>query len=257
MTGPQAVEGIRAFALANTVTGFATLGAGLMCLLLTWLMHPQPARWHAAYWTIVVTGVFTITLHGYGEAVPRGSRHVWSMLDTGSNLVVAWALTLAFLGDYYTRAFRLRLGAVATAVMLLGWWFLWRDRPETRQYLIPFGAHGGFYGGEAMLILLSWVNVGVMFARWRLIPRVARPLLLLTFAIFFGGMLLATASNSRITPPFFALHALWHIVGAFGFIAFWAFNHQRFVAHAAAGDTFPLLPASQEVSASAGAATGA
>jgi hypothetical protein len=38
-----------------------------------------------------------------------------------------------------------------------------------------------------------------------------------------------------VVRPFFAMHALWHLVGAFGFVGFWAFNHVRF-AGAAAGE---------------------
>jgi hypothetical protein len=41
-------------------------------------------------------------------------------------------------------------------------------------------------------------------------------------------MLLATASNDRVVFPFFAMHALWHVVAAFGFVSLWAFNHARF-----------------------------
>jgi hypothetical protein len=65
-------------------------------------------------------------------------------------------------------------------------------------------------------------------AKRALIPAKAKPLLLLVCAIFFCGMLLATASNDKIVPPFIPLHALWHLVGAYGFIVLWAFNHVRF-----------------------------
>jgi hypothetical protein len=40
-------------------------------------------------------------------------------------------------------------------------------------------------------------------------------------------MLLATASNDRVELPFFAMHALWHVVAALG-LSLWAFNHARF-----------------------------
>ena len=53
-------------------------------------------------------------------------------------------------------------------------------------------------------------------------------LLYLVFVIFFFGMLLATASNDKIIWPFIPLHALWHLVSAYGFIVLWAFNHVRF-----------------------------
>jgi len=38
-------------------------------------------------------------------------------------------------------------------------------------------------------------------------------------------MLLATARNEQIVPPFFAVHALWHVVASCGFVFLWAFNH--------------------------------
>lgn len=222
---------VPAFGLANTVTGFATLGAGVMCLLLTWTTRPHPRAWVGVYWTIVVTGLFTITLHGFGETVPWGRRHLWSLLDTGSNLIVSWAITLAVLADYYdSPATRRNVGLTATAAMLLGWWFLWRlpGDPAQRTYLIPLGAFGGFHGGEFMLICLSWLVAALFYIRRARIPAAALPGLWLVLAIFFCGMLLATASNDQIGYPFFAYHALWHIVGAFGFVAFWVFNHTRF-----------------------------
>ena len=42
------------------------------------------------------------------------------------------------------------------------------------------------------------------------------------------GLGLATAKNDVIVFPFIPMHALWHVVGAFGFIALWAFNDARF-----------------------------
>lgn len=50
----------------------------------------------------------------------------------------------------------------------------------------------------------------------------------LVVAIFSAGLLLASAGNERIVRPFFAMHALWHVAGAFGFVALWAMNHVRF-----------------------------
>ena len=83
-------EPIYAFGIANTVTDFAMLLAGCLCVTLTRLVHPQPARWRLVYATVVITGIFTITLHGFGETVTDfGPRWLWAYLDTGSNIVVA------------------------------------------------------------------------------------------------------------------------------------------------------------------------
>jgi len=111
--------------------------------------------------------------------------------------------------------------------MLLGvGWHLYDRWPSTeRAHLIPLGNWGGFYPGETWLIALCFTVVGLFVARRARIPQRARPLLTTTCAIFFAGMLLATASNDRIVAPFLPIHALWHLVSAFGFVFLWAFNH--------------------------------
>ena len=232
-----------AFGLANTVTGFATLFAGLLCLALSQLVRPQPARWRFAYWTIVVTGVFTVTLHGFGETVSGfGPRWFWAFLDTGSNIVVTWALALAVLGDYYPPGWQRRGRLLLTLAMAIGvlWHLLDRLPGAERHYLIPLGAWGGFYPGETWLIAFAFTVTGLFAARrTRISPR-ARPLLGLVIGIFVLGLVLATASNERIVYPFFPIHALWHLVGAFGFIALWAFNHVRFAAEADTAERVPL-----------------
>jgi len=220
-----------AFGLANTITGFATLFSGCMCLMLSWLMHPQPRRWHFVYWMIVLTGVLTVTLHGFGETLGGpGPRWLWSFLDTGSNIMVAWALALAVLGDYYPRDTQRWARATLTVAMLVGvaWHFYDRLPSTGRSYLISFGKWGGFYPGESWLIAMSFVGVGLLYARRTQIPSQARPLLNATVAIFFCGMLLATAKQDIVAYPFFAWHAIWHLVGACGFVTLWAFNHVRF-----------------------------
>lgn len=233
------MDALPAYGLANTVTGFATLFAGLACLALARAIHPHPPRWRFVYWTIVVTGVFTITLHGFGETTPvLGPRWFWAFLDTGSNIVVAWAIGVAILGDAYGEATRRRGRALLTAAMVVGvaWHFVDRLPSTERAYLVPLGAWGGFYPGETWLIALSWVTVGLFVARRERIPPAARPLLLGVFALFFVGMLLATARNDLVVFPFLPLHALWHLVAAFAFVGLWAFNHVRFSLEDAAAD---------------------
>ncbi len=248
------MDALPAFGLANTMTGFATLFAGLACLVLARALYPHPARWRFAYWMIVVTGVFTVTLHGFGETRPVwGPPWFWSFLDTGSNIVVAWALGLAILGDYYSEAARRRGRVILTLAMVVGvaWHFVDRLPSTERAYLVPLGSWGGFYPGETWLIALSWVTVGLFVARRGRIPPPARPLLLGVFVLFFGGMLLATARNDVVVFPFLALHALWHLVGAFAFVGLWAFNHVRFtIEDATARATAPAsgLPAARAAS---------
>jgi len=225
------VDDLPAFGLANTITGFATFFSGCACLVLAWAIHPHPLRWRFAYWMIVVTGVFTVTLHGFGETNPIfGPRWFWGFLDTGSNIVVAWALAMAVLGDYYGASAQRRGRAILTLAMVAGiaWHFYDRLPSTSRAYLIPLGDWGGFYPGESCLIALSWTMVGLLVARRQRISERAWRILMLVFALFFLGMLLATARNDVVLFPFLALHALWHLVSAFAFVGLWAFNHVRF-----------------------------
>lgn len=224
------MDALPAYGLANTVTGFATLFSGALALLFCHTVAPQPARWRFAYGTIVVTGVFTVTLHGFGETVAGfGPRWFWAFLDTGSNIVVTWALALAVIGDYYTPRFARRARPALTLAMLVGVaWHLYDRWPGTqRAYLIPFGSWGGFRPGQTFLIAFAWGVFALFWAKRARIPARARPLLGVVVAIFVAGLGLATASNERVVYPFFAMHALWHLVGAFGFVALWAFNHVR------------------------------
>ena len=225
------MEHLPNFGLANTTTGFATFFAGCVPLLFCYLMYKQPTRWIFAYWMIVVTGVFTVTLHGYGETNPIwGERWFWGFLDTGSNIVVTWSIALAATGDFFKPKSKRWAYPLYTIAMLIGVaWHYYDRHPDTpRQYLLNFGDWGGFNPGEVWLIGFSWVNFGVFFWFWKEIPKKARPLLLVVFLMFFCGMLLATASNDKIVYPFLSLHALWHLVSAFAFIVLWAFNHERF-----------------------------
>jgi hypothetical protein len=153
---------------------------------------------------------------------------LWSFLDTGSNIVVAWGITRAVLEDFYAPRTQAWARPLATLLMLAGvGWHLW-DRLSDGGYLVGFGGWGGFNPGEAWLIGFSLANTALFFLARRAIPARAIPLLLLVTAIFLVGLGLASASNDAIIYPFVPLHALWHIVGAFGFMALWAFNDVRF-----------------------------
>ncbi|MBI1320922.1 MAG: hypothetical protein GC168_18505 [Candidatus Hydrogenedens sp.] len=225
------METLPNFGLANTVTGFATLFSGCLPLALSYLMGKQPGRWMFVYWMILVTGIFTITLHGFGETNPvLGARWFWAFLDTGSNIVVTWAVGLAVLGDYYDAKTRRWAAPLCTLLMIVGvaWHFYDRLPSTERAYLVPLGDWGGFYPGETWLIVFAWSNIALFVAKREQIPKNAVRLLLLTAALFFAGMLLATASNDKIIYPFIPLHALWHLVSAYGFMTLWAFNHVRF-----------------------------
>lgn len=222
------MDGLPAFGLANTATGFATLFAGATGLGLSRLLRRQPPAWERVWLTVAITGIFTVTLHGFGETAPGfGPRWFWAFLDTGSNIVVAWAVGMAALSDYYEPAAARRGGRLLTAAMLAGiaWHFVDRLPGTERHYLIPLGTWGGFYPGESCLIALSLAAAGLFAARRGRMPPRARPLLASVLALFTGGMLLATARNDLVVAPFLPLHALWHVVGAFAFVFLWAFEH--------------------------------
>ncbi|MBI1339099.1 hypothetical protein GC169_02650 [bacterium] len=217
------------FGLANTITGFATLFAGALPLAICHLSQMHPARWMLVYWLILVTGVFTITLHGFGETNPvLGERWFWAFLDTGSNIVVAWGIARAVLMDFYAPSTQRWARPLAGVLMFAGvaWHFF--DRLGSGGYLVGFGGWGGFNPGESALIAFSLANTALYFIKRKAIaPRPMRLLLLVT-GVFLVGLGLASASNDEIVFPFLSLHALWHVVGAFGFIALWAFNDVRF-----------------------------
>jgi hypothetical protein len=54
----------------------------------------------------------------------------------------------------------------------------------------------GFHPGDSWLIGISFAGV----------------------VLFSFGLLRATALNDEVVVPFVAVHALWHLVGAFAFI---------------------------------------
>lgn len=223
------MEELPNYGLANTITGFATLFAGLMPLAFCYLSAMHPARWMRVYWLIVVTGIFTITLHGFGETNPvLGERWFWAFLDTGSNIVVVWGIVLAVLEDLYSPETRRWATPLATFMMLIGvaWHFF--DRYTGGDYLFGFGAWGGFKPGQSWLIGFSIAATALFYARRKLIPAQAMPLLVLMTILFLVGLGLATARNDKILFPFLSLHALWHVVSAFGFMTLWAFNDVRF-----------------------------
>ena len=68
--------------------------------------------------------------------------------------------------------------------------------------------------------------VDVLAARKRIAPQ-AKPLLHAVTAIFVVGLGLATADGSVVIGRVGSLHALWHVVGSFGFVFLWVFTQVR------------------------------
>lgn len=209
--------------LANAVTGFATCLGGIMPLLFCWLYRPQPRRWMVAYLCILITGIPTVWLHAY-----EGNRLI-SFFDVGTNILLAWALEIAVSGDFMGKPARRKLLVALTALNIGVWFYLaYEVVAPVKRYVITFGSHGGFHFGQVALILNAFVVLGLFIAGYKHIPREARGLFHLAVCMFLAGLLLATARQSFISNRVFAWHAVWHLVGAFGFITIWFFNHVRF-----------------------------
>jgi hypothetical protein len=227
-------EGLPPFALANAVTSFATLLAGVFTLVMALMTGRHSRSWLFAYLCIFITGIPTLGFHGFGE-VPVASE-AWRVSDTGSNLLLAWALQVAVLGDFYSPRFRLRVALVSGVVNLAAiLWMIYEGFQGSRIYSLPLGEFGGFHVGETVLIVDSWIVVGLLYSGRKAIPRCAMPLLHLTAVTFLVGLGLASASNEQIGALVISYHALWHIIGAFGFVALWVFNDIRFSPPSAPG----------------------
>jgi len=209
--------------LANAVTGFATCLGGIMPLLYCWLCKPQPRRWMLAYFCILVTGIPTVWLHAY-----EGNRLI-SFFDVGTNILLVWAIEIAVSGDFMEAPARRKLLAVLTLLNIGVWIYLaYEVVAPVKRYFIAFGGHGGFHFGQLALILNAFVVVALFVADYRHIPRAARGLFHLVVCMFLFGLVLATARQSFVMTRVFAWHAVWHLVGAFGFVTLWLFNHVRF-----------------------------
>lgn len=237
-----AAQVLPAWAMANAITSFATILAGVFSVTLWLLLRDQPGRWGHAYLWIFITGIPTLGLHGYGEPFRAASHPYWGVADTGTNLLLAWAVQWAVLGDFWSRRVQWRAGGISLAVNVLAIGNIVRERFFTSEisYLIPLGDFGGFRTGEVMLIVDSIAVTVLLTARRRSLDAPARRLLALLAITFLCGLALATAGNEQVASlagvPVVAYHALWHLVSAFGFMVFYLFNHVRFAPAQASGD---------------------
>ena len=207
--------------LANSVTSFATLGAGVITLLLCWLGRPQPPRWVVAYALIVVTGIPTLGWHATLDPS-------WRWADTGSNLLLAFGIQVAVLFDYFDAPLRRRVLAASGTLNALGIAWMGAETALGRvPFPVRFGEHGGFNVGELVLVADALVVTALLFGARPRIPERARGLLTAILVTFLLGVALASADGSKVDLRVISHHALWHIVSAFGFVLFWAFNDLR------------------------------
>jgi len=209
--------------LVNGVTGFCTVFAGIVPLLYCWLARPQPARWLLVYFLVFVTGVPTVIYHGWGETQFLG------LFDIGTNLLLAWGLHVAVAGDFYQgKTRRLIVGISGIINALAVSFILYQLIAGFKVYVMTFGSYGGFTFGETVLITDCFVAIGMIVINLGKVPGRAKKALGLMTAMFFCGLLLATASNQQLNSMVFAWHSIWHIVGGYGFITLWLYNDLRF-----------------------------
>lgn len=205
--------------LANTVTAFATLLAGLFPVVFTLLIKPrQPLRWLFVYISFFLTGLATVWYHGYGES------YVLRLADTGSNLLVGWALVYAVSGDFVERTKRIPWLWVITVINLVG--------IASMIYEIYLQGDlfriAGFFPGELVLIIDAVMAIGLLAGNFMKLSPNARPLIIVVALSFLVGAYLASFNGHQVGFKIIAYHALWHVVGAFGFMSLWMMNHIRF-----------------------------
>lgn len=209
---------MEAVILANAVTGFATILSGVVAVSLTALVAPQPLRWRLAYWSIIVTGIPTVWYHGFGELF-------WARVaDIGTNFLVGCLMIGAVVGDYYANRRLWILGPIVTLNLLTLYDMI--ATGGSASQVVSAGARG-FTIRQATLVLDGLLATGLLYLKYRSIPPRARVILHVQSGCFLLGAWLASANTHRVDGVI-AYHALWHIVGAFGFVFFWAFNHVRF-----------------------------
>jgi|GEM_PF-391803 len=209
--------------LANIVTSYCTCLGGIIPLIYCAITRNQPRRWVLVYFCVFLTGLPTVWLH-----TVEGNR-VASFFDVGTNILLAWAMIAAVSGDYMNAQARRRLLGITLSLNTLAWcWLVYEIFAPEKKPLLTLWDSGHFYTGEVTLILNAWVVVFLFVRYRRRIIEAARPFLYTIIALFLLGMILATGDNDHISIYIFPWHAVWHIVGAFGFITLWMFNHLRF-----------------------------
>ncbi len=210
--------------IANAVTGFATVLAGLVPLALCLVTRMHPPRWMFVYLCIFITGVPTVGFHAFEQSA------AWASWDVGTNILLAYSMQLAACYDFRGPEFRRWFIPTMTVLNACAWVYLaLRGAGYTEKfYLISIGDNVHFTISEIVLITNSWVVAFFFFRHWRDLPRHSRPLIAMVIFMFFIGMLLASASNGTISYRVVAWHALWHIWGAFALLTLWLFNFVRF-----------------------------
>lgn len=208
--------------VANSVTAFAVIFAGVVTLLFCRLVAPQPWRWVHAYAWILITGIPTFWYHGFGETFPA------RVADVGTNLLLAWAMQVAALGDFYSKRTQVLVGGISGVINVAAIvWMSIVGNDASRMMLVTFSPNSGYRVMQSLLILNSLFATVLLYGNLKRVAVNARPLLYLNTAILLGGTVLAGRRIHEVDGVI-AFHATWHIIASFSFIVLWAFNHKRF-----------------------------
>lgn len=209
--------------LANAVTAFVTCMAGILPVWFTLILGGQPRRWHFVYWCIVITAIPTVWFHAYEQ------NAVAQAVDTGSNIVLTWAMLIAVTGDFSRERNRAILVTLSTVINLLVFAYMtWETISGEKRPLISFGDTGFFWASEVALIANSLVVAFLFCLHHRRVPQLAKPLLYTVLFLFVIGAYLSTAKGDYVTFRIVAWHATWHILSGCGLITLWLFNYVRF-----------------------------
>ncbi|MCX8065283.1 MAG: hypothetical protein N3G21_08955, partial [Candidatus Hydrogenedentes bacterium] len=146
-----------------------------------------------------------------------------------SNVLLVVALELALVGDYFTQKVRMFFLWLFGTLNLLAIAYLFSILvfPIPNIY-IPLGSSKGFSLGEIVLILNAIVSVVILAVNFGKLRKKEKVVFLVVVGMFLLGLVFATGSDGYIFPKHIAWHSMWHIVGSFGFVLFWYFNHLRF-----------------------------
>lgn len=203
-------------AMANAASGIALILVGLCALLFTRTMGPQPRRWQFVYLTFVITGVPTVWFHGFGEA------HVPHIFDVGTNYLVAWAVQVAILGDFYSERTQWAVGLTG-AVLNLGLTLWMLADPQVKNFPLL-----GLKVSQLLLLVDTLAVVALTAPKRRLLPARVMPMVRVVMGAAVLGFVLAIRGNDDVALGVISYHATWHLVASMGLMVMWGANHLRF-----------------------------
>lgn len=221
----QSITLIDPVSLSNTVTAYAAILVGVLCIVLTLVTRPQPYRWLFFYLCIVISGIPTVWYHGFGQTFAA------SVGETATQYLLLWAFQYAVLGDYYRRRRRYIVAAVSGVVNLAALLYKIFAGPRIANVLVVNLGQGNGYHITEVVIILDALLIALLFlANLPNTYEAAKPLLYMNLAIFLTGLFLAIPRTSLVDYRILAYRSIWHIVGALGFLTLWIFNFIRFSA---------------------------